>query len=277
MKTNNPFWDDVVRPIALALVFTSLGFAIRPLLAMAGLEMSKLVASVLNFALAAFGAFFIFPIALKIPFGAVSLSEYLRRLGFYWPAQGLKHVALGILLSACTLSGMLIASILTGRYVLDWSTVNIEHTVFTINPGVWEEFFFRGIIVVVLLQYTKSPIKAALIQTLIFGVAHIKDTSFWGLVDVFSVMIVSLAFAYSAYKTRALVAGIVFHFLHDALLYLVQVPDKGKYIGITENLLFFGCLWVMVGVACLLIKVASEKFGVQAQKELYKLEEPLPS
>ncbi len=273
MKTKYAFMDDVIRPIALAIVFTSLGFAIHPLLAMAGLEMSRLAASVLNFALAAFGAFFVLPIALKTPFGAVPLSEYLRRLGFYWPAQGLKHVGLGILLAACTLGGMLVASLLTGRYVLDWSTVNLEHTVFTLNPGVWEEFFFRGIIVIVLLRYTKSPMKAVLIQILIFGLAHIKDMSFWGWVDAFSVMVVTIAFTYSAYKTRTLVAGIVFHFLHDALLFLVQVPEKGKYIGTTENLLFFGCLWVMVGVACLLIKVATEKFGVQAQKELYTLAE----
>ncbi|MBN2007664.1 MAG: CPBP family intramembrane metalloprotease [Anaerolineae bacterium] len=273
MKTNNPFWDDVIRPIALALVFNSLGFALRPLFTMAGIEMSMLVTSVFNFALAIFGAFFVLPVALKVPFGAVPLSEYLRRLGFYWPKQGLKHVVLGILLAACTLGGMLVASLLTGRYVLDWSTVNISHTVFTLNPGVWEEFFFRGVIVIVLLRYTKSPVKAVLIQILIFGLAHIKDTSFWGLVDVFSVMVVTIAFVYSAYKTRTLVAGIIFHFLHDALLYLVQVPDKGTYIGTTENLLFYGCLWVMVGVACLIIKIASEKFGVQAQKELYTLEE----
>lgn len=274
MEVKNSFSNDVIRPIAIAFVFTIPGFALCALLAMLfDVEVPMPVSSVLNFALAAFGAFFVFPVVFKKPFDGISLSVYLRRLGFYWPAQGWKHMVLGIFLAACTLGGMLVASLLTGRYVLDWSTVNISHTMFTINPGVWEEFFFRGVILFILLQYTKSLKTAVLVQTLLFGLAHIKDTSFWGLVDVFSVMIISLAFVYSAYKTRTLVAGIVFHFLHDALLFLVQVPNKGTYIGAKENLLFYGCLWVMVGVACLLIKVATEKFGVQAQKELYTLEE----
>lgn len=273
MKTKSTFSNDILRPIVLAIVFVMLGFTIHALLAMVfDIEMSKLAASVLNFALAAFGAFFIFPKVLKQPFGEVPFSEYLHRLGFYWPAQSWKHVMLGVLLAICSLSGMLAASLLTGRYVLDWSTVNISHTVFTLNPGVWEEFFFRGVIMIVLLIYTKSLKKAVLIQTLLFGLAHIKDVSAWGLVDAFSVMVIALAFVYSAYKTRTLVAGIVFHFLHDALLYLVQVPDKGTYIGFAENALFYGCLWVMIGVACVLIKVAAEKFGVQAQEELYTVE-----
>jgi hypothetical protein len=64
-------------------------------------------------------------------------------------------------------------------------------------------------------------------------------------------MILAAVFVYTAYKTRTLIAGIVFHFLHDALLYLVQVPG-GEYIGFGENLAFFLALWLMAGVACLL-------------------------
>ena len=71
--------------------------------------------------------------------------------------------------------------------------------------------------------------------------------------------------------TRALIAGIVFHSLHDALLFLVQVPD-GQYTGLAENATFYIALWAMVGIACLLTKMAAEKLGVQAQTELYVVE-----
>jgi membrane protease YdiL (CAAX protease family) len=142
--------------------------------------------------------------------------------------------------------------------------------VFSLNPGVWEEFFYRGIIMAVLLKHTKSVWQAAFLQVLLFALAHIKGFGLWAWVDIISVLIIALAFTYAAYKTRTLIAGIVFHFVHDALLYLVLVPDA-KYTGFAENAVFYVALWIMVGVACLLTKVAAEKLGVQAQTELYQV------
>jgi membrane protease YdiL (CAAX protease family) len=69
---------------------------------------------------------------------------------------------------------MLAGSLLTGRYVLDWRVLNLEHLVFSLNPGIREEFFFRGIIMVVLLQHVRTVRQAALIQIVLFGLTHIK-------------------------------------------------------------------------------------------------------
>jgi len=273
----NKFRDlmkSTVSPIALATLLPTFGFLLRLLLDMLlDVEISKLPISVLNIPLAAFIAFFIFPKLLKQPFGKVDLPEYTRRLGFYLPLNAWKHVVLGVILALCTLAGMLVGSILTGRYVLDWSTINISHTVFSLNPGIWEELGYRGIIMFVLLK-SKSVRQAALIQVLLFGLLHIKGVDLWSWVDVISVIVIALAFTYAAYKTRTLLAGIVFHFLHDALLFFVQVPE-GEYLGFTENMSFYVALWIMVGVACLLIRVAAEKLGVQAQAELYQVEQNL--
>ncbi len=269
------FMVNLVRPIAIAFTFTVLGFFLRLLLGvLLDVKISKLLASVLNFALAALGAFVVFPRLLKQPFGEVTLSEYTRRLGFYLPRDSWKHILLGVALALCTLLGILASSLLIGRYVLDGNTLTLSHILFSLNPGVWEEFFFRGIIMMVLLRATKSVRKAALIQTLLFGLTHIKGSGLWSWVDVISVMVIALSFVYTAYKTRTLVAGIVFHFVHDALLFFVQVPGR-EYIGFAENVLFYVALWLGVGVACLLTKVAAEKFGVQAETELYQVEQEL--
>jgi hypothetical protein len=85
-----------------------------------------------------------------------------------------------------------------------------------------------------------------------------------------SVMFLAVAFTYAAYKTRTLVAGIVFHFLHDAFLFLPQVPG-GEYIGFFENIAFYASLWLMVGAACVFIKFFADSIGVKADKELYTL------
>ncbi len=274
----NKFRDlvkNTVSPMALAIVLITSGTLLRLLFdVLLDVKISKLLTSVLNIPLAAFIAFFIFPKLLKQPFGKVDLPEYTRRLGFYLPLNAWKHVVLGVILALCTLAGMLVGSILTGRYELDWSTINISHTVFSLNPGIWEELAYRGIIMFMLLKSVKSVRQAALIQVLLFGLVHIKGVDPWSWVDVITVIVIALAFTYAAYKTRTLVAGIVFHFLHDALLFFVQVPE-GEYSGFTENMSFYVALWTMVGVACLLIRVAAEKFGVQAQAELYQVEQNL--
>lgn len=262
---------NMVRSIALAVVFVSPGFLLRLLLkVLMHVEMSVLFASVVNFGLGALGAFVVFPKGIKQPFGAVSLAEYARRLGFYLPVKAWKHVALGVVLALCTLGGMLAGSLLTGRYVFDWRTFNLEHLVFSLNPGVWEEFFFRGVVMVVLLQRVRTIRQAALIQIVLFRLAHVKGLDLWDCVDVASVMILGTALVYVAYKTRTLAVGIVFHFLHDSLLYVLQVPG-GEYFGLRENLAFFVALWVMVGVACLVARVAAERLGVRSEAELYEV------
>jgi len=226
---------------------------------------------VANLALAALGAFYVFPKLLKQPFGDVGLAEYTRRLGLTLPRGVWKHVLLGAVLAVCTLGTMLIGSILTGRYVLDWSTVSLSHAVFSLNPGIWEEFFYRGIIMAVLLKSAKSIRRAVLIQIVLFGLAHIKGVDLQVWLDVVSVMIIAVACTYAAYKTRTLIAAMVFHFLHDTLLFLVQVP-KGQSTGFAANAAFYASLWIGVGVACLFIKLGADKLGVQARSELYQVQ-----
>ena len=207
------------------------------------IKIPRLISSVINFAVACFGLFYLFPKLYHAPFGQIPLQEYLQRLGIFLPPKAWQHVLLGILLAGCTLSGMLAASILTGRYALDWSEINLTQIVFSLNPGIFEEVFYRGIIMMLLLRMTKSLQKAAFWQIVIFGVAHIKGFDLETLVDVISVMFLAVAFTFSAYKTRTLLAGMVFHFLHDALLFFVQVPG-GEYQGLQENVLFYSLLWL---------------------------------
>lgn len=275
MNTRSNLRRDTVRPIAIACISPVLGtlpaFFLEVFL---DIEVSKLTTSVITFAFAAFSAFYLFPKILRSPFRDVTWTAYRHRLGFYLPHKSWQHVLLGCILAVCTLSGILIGSLLTGRYQLDWSTVDIAQIIFSVNPGLWEEYFFRGVVMFLLIMATKSIRQAALIQIVLFGLLHIRGFGLWAWIDVISVMILALAFTYTAYKTRTLVAAIVFHFLHDAFLFLPQVPG-GEYIGVFENIAFYASLWLMVGVACVLIKLAADRLGVQADEELYTLDSVL--
>jgi membrane protease YdiL (CAAX protease family) len=166
---------------------------------------------------------------------------------------------------------MLIASLTTGRYIPDLSKIIFDHLVFVLNPALWEELFYRGVLMILMLKFTGSVRKAALFQLILFGLTHIKGFDLWSWVDVFTVMIMAAGFTYVAYKTRSLVAGIVFHYLHDAFVFFVQLPSDAV-TSTVEKLIFFGLLWVMVGVTCLLVKILAERFNIRAGKELYLVE-----
>jgi membrane protease YdiL (CAAX protease family) len=261
-----------VRAVALTIVAPTSGFLIvLALEVFLKIELSKLVSSIVNLLVVALVAFELFPKRLGIPFGRIETREFLKRTGFHFPHHASKHIVLGLILAACTLSGMLTASILTGKYEMDIGTINLPHLVFCLNPALWEELFYRGVLMFLLLKFTRSLKQALVIQVISFGLTHIKGVDIGALVDSFSVTVLAVGFTYTAYKTRSLVAGIVFHYFHDALLFFAQLPD-GIYTGVTDNAMFYGILWLMVAIACVITKLAAERCGVRAPTELYSME-----
>jgi hypothetical protein len=156
---------DVVRPIALAWVFTTSGALIAFILKLtSGFQLPKLASSAITFGAASAAVFLLFPRMLKQPLGTIELRPYLRQLGFYLPRDSWKHILLGILLAALTLFGMLIGSLLTGRHAFGPDTVNLIQILFSLNPGIWEKFFFRGVIMFACIRLTSSVKRAALLQ-----------------------------------------------------------------------------------------------------------------
>jgi membrane protease YdiL (CAAX protease family) len=258
-----------IRPIILSMVAPAAGFTLLLLLEMSlGVEFSKQTKTLTNLVLVALIAFYVFPRLLGIPFGRVETRDFLRGVGFYVPEDPGKHVLLGLVLACCTLSGMMVASILSGGYVLDLSTISFQHLLFSLNPALWEELFFRGVLMVWLLNLGQPLRRAWGIQLALFGVMHVKGFSLLDFVDVFSVMVIAVGFTYAAYKTGSLLTGVVFHYFHDALLYFVQVPGA-KLSGVIDNAVFFMCTWLMVGVVCVFTRFFVEKLDVHSGEGAY--------
>jgi len=93
------------------------------------LELSKITVAIIAFAFSALGAIILLPRVFGIPFGKTSFTNLARGIGFYLPKDGWKHIGLGLTLAACTLSGMLVGSILTGEYVIDASNITLSQRV----------------------------------------------------------------------------------------------------------------------------------------------------
>lgn len=261
-----------IRAIALSVLFSSIGFVLSFLLNKGlNIDLSKLELSVIAFAVTTLSALLLFPKVFKIPFGKVSIKDFIYKIGLYPSQNFFGFLFIGVVAALTTLSAMLMGSILTGKYEFDSSTINLAHAVFSLTPGIWEEVFYRGVIMIVLLRMTPSFRKAAGIQVLIFALAHIKGFDLSALVDVFSVLIIAIGFTYLAYQTKSLIPGIVFHYLHDTFLFAVQIPG-GSYIGFKESALFYSILWLSIGVLMVITKQLSEKYHIVNTYNFYQEE-----
>jgi membrane protease YdiL (CAAX protease family) len=260
-----------IRDYLVTLGAPTVGFFIVYLIEMfLNIDLPRLIMSLFNLVVTSFFAFYVLPRKRGVPFGKVATSEFLHRLGIIRQEKIVGHILIGVILATLSLSGMLIGSMLSGLYAFDPSTVDVSQIIFSINPGLWEELFYRGALMGLLIRDTKSLRTATLIQVGIFSLLHVKGLDLWSLMDVFSVSILTLGFTYTAYKTRSLIPGIIYHFLHDAFLFVVQVPREVA-LSNTQNAVFFVSLWVAVGVGCLISKVSVERFGIQEKEELYKI------
>jgi membrane protease YdiL (CAAX protease family) len=210
----------------------------------------------------------LYPEKLKYPFVEISGKEFTQNIGFHITDNKSKNVLLGILLGVFSSMGMLIGSILTGRYVFDWSNLQLEQVLFSLVPGIWEEVFFRGIMMMVLINHLKDVKKAAIYQSLIFAALHFYGYQLWDLIDLLSIFFMGLTFTYLCHKTNSLVPAMIFHFIHDAFIFLFQVPD-GVYNGNFENGVFFISLWGMLLVGCLITYIFTEKWNYKQTPLLY--------
>lgn len=258
-----------IRPYALTIAFSAIGFLFVYILKyLFEIEFNKLEMSVIAFVVTSGSVLLLFPGVFKIPFGKVGIGDFIKKVGLYKPENVYKFVLLGIIAALFTLSGMLIGSQLTGKYVFSFSTITLSQAVFSLTPGIWEEVLFRGVLMILLIRATKSFNKAFLIQVLLFGLAHIKGFAILSFIDAFSVLILAIAFTYTVYKTGSLIPAIIFHYLHDTFLYFVQLPD-GEYHGFKENALFFSSLWISIALSILVIKRLSERFNIRGKYDLY--------
>jgi membrane protease YdiL (CAAX protease family) len=258
--------------VAITILCSNLAMILFALIEIAlNIDVSRGYFPLLAFPLNILILYKLYPQILKIPFGEVKPMDFARRIGFSKPQGLIKYIILGSILAMCSLTGLMVGSILTGLYSFDLAALTVEQIVFSTVPGVWEEIYFRGILMFILLIIVKDVRKALVLQSVIFGLLHFRGLELWALVDIVSVVLIALTYSYTAHKTNSLIPTIVAHYLHDAFLFLVQVP-KGVQLGTFENLVVCFSLWIMLGVGCLITKLAAEKIGITQPTVLYDID-----
>lgn len=216
------------------------------------------------FVAAGIWALYVTPRVLGLPNGRKPVREYCADIHLLPVAPVGRNVLLGLLMAALTLSSILLATFLTRHFVLDWSFVPPVRWVKGLTRGVWEEVFFRGIMLAILMRFY-SRRKAVLWMTTVFALVHlnIMDVTFAAVVDVVSIFFIGLLFVYLVLKTQSLLPAIVFHYVHDVFVLLVQnAPGASEPM---VSILLYGFLWAALVVGALLTRSIVEHWPARQQ------------
>ena len=201
------------------------------------------VPALLYFAAAGVWGLVVCPLALGLPNGRKPYGEFARDIRLLPAAPVGRNVLIGLMLAAFTLGGILLASLVTGHFVFDWDgTVPPLRWVKGLTRGIWEEVFFRGFLLVILMRFFSRG-KAIAWAAVIFAIVHLNvmNLTVAGVVDVVSIGFMGLLFIFVVLETGSLLPAIVFHYVHDVFVYLVQnTPGASEPL---QSVLFYAFLW----------------------------------
>lgn len=254
MHDTTPSTPEFNTPLAkrpqFAIALTAVGYALLSLLEL--VPAGKVLPPLLLFFTLGVVALVLMPFVLGLPNGRKPFREYCRDIRLL-PVQPLgRNVLLGLLLALLTLSSILLAALLTGHFALDWSLLPGMRWIKGLTRGIWEEVFFRGIVLVLFMRLYPRR-KAVLLSALVFAMLHLGVLSLEAFVDLLSLFFMALLFAYVVLKSGSLLPAMLFHYVHDIFVLLVQnTPGADPALALA---LLYGCLWAALALGALLTKV----------------------
>ncbi len=212
-------------------------------------------------------ALYLMPYVLGLPNGRKSLRDYCHDIRLLPITPLGRNILLGCLMAGLTLSSIFLASLLTGHFVFDWSYVPALRWVKGLTRGIWEEVFFRGIILVLFMRIFSKG-KALFLAAFLFAVVHLNplDLSLHMVVDVISIFFMGLIFTYLVLKTGSLLPAIIFHYIHDIFVLLVQNTPGAKEP--LASVLLYAFLWIALVIGAVLTKFIVERWPTKVPKTL---------
>lgn len=165
----------------------------------------------------------IVPFVLKIPNGKRTLNEYLDdiKITEYRPLSKILIVSIGS--AMLLLGGLILASLLYGSFTIDLNLIISPEApliLLAINPGLWEEIMWRGIVLTLFLK--KYSVRTSIaINTILFSLSHLINLMagrdiLMMLGQLIFVLIATPFLAYLFIKTNSLIPGILVHYSVDA-------------------------------------------------------------
>jgi membrane protease YdiL (CAAX protease family) len=243
--------------IPIAIIATVVGYILLGVLEF--IPAGKVIPPLLYFVVLGIVALVLMPFVIGLPHGRKSFNEYCHDIRLL-PMRPLdRNIILGLLLALLTLTGILLATLATGHFALDWSLLPAVRWLKGLTRGIWEEVFFRGIILALFIRLYPGRTKQAVFwTTFVFTLCHFKEVSLEQLVELVSIFFMGLLFVYVILKTGSLLPAMIFHYVHDIFINLVQnAPGVDPTIRLV---LFYAGFWTALIIGALLTRLIVERW-----------------
>lgn len=257
VQAETKFNSFLANHISFAIVLTVVAYVALSFLEL--IPLGKIIPPLLLFFSLGFVALVLMPFVLGLPNGRKSLTAYCRDIRLL-PVQPLgRNILLGLLLAALTLGAILLSALATGHFVLDWGLVPGVRWIKGLTRGIWEEVFFRGIILVLFMRYYPTrKTMAVFLSTFVFAIIHLGNFTPEALVDVVSIFFLGLLFTYVVLKTGSLLPAMIFHYVYDMFVLLVQNTVGADKV--LAGALLYGFLWTSLIIGALLTRFVVERW-----------------
>jgi membrane protease YdiL (CAAX protease family) len=252
--TSNSTW--LTRHPQPAIVVTAICYIFLGLVEMIP---NRVLGAILYFVILGILAFVLMPYVLGLPLGKKTLREFCLDIRLLPLKPVTRNILIGLMMTVLSIGSIYLASALTGHFELDWSLLPALRWVKGLTRGIWEEVFFRGIILMLFFQFYDKK-KAIFYSTFLFAIIHLStfppDLAL--VVDIVSIFFMGLVFTYLVLKTGSLLPGIVFHYFHDIFINIAQnTPGVSE---LHRLILFYALLWPALALGVFLTKKIVERW-----------------
>jgi membrane protease YdiL (CAAX protease family) len=202
--------------------------------------------------------FLIVPLIYKLPREFHCFKEYFNGIHLSFQPSYSRIIAYTVICYSIFVLSELIGSLIYGQFVFDISRVlpPNSYSVLDINPGLFEEIMFRGIIFTLLLsRFSKK--KTLYLSAFLFGIVHYANL----LHDCSSVMVLyttaqviwafgmGVLWGYLVIKTNSIIPGIILHYLSNAFDSLwLFLPIASLELRLIYMLLFAKFIPILISI-----------------------------
>jgi len=134
-----------------------------------------------------------------------------------------------------------------------------------LTRGIWEEVFFRGIVLVLFMRIFARRL-AIFFAAFFFALLHLRLSAvdLPMIVDLVSIFFIGLLCAYLVLKAGSLLPAIIFHYVHDIFVLLVQnTPGADATLA---SALLYAFLWTALIIGAALTKITVERWPTEAAR-----------
>lgn len=177
--------------------------------------------------LISFGAlgFVVIPFFLGLPHGRIPFRQYAQdiylRITSYPGRQVLAGIVFGgVLAGSVWLTNLLVNGLPASHFLLTWQEIDLFQVADAVLHGFWEEVFFRGIVLALLLRKRRTPIGAMTLAALVFALLHLN---IFHLLRLFCMAMLWIVLTMQA---KSLLPAVLSHIVYDAFIGIFppQVP-----------------------------------------------------